>query len=117
MLKMFITADSLFADVQREFSQLFPYLRLAFLPGPAGPSASFGDLNPHMAPAYLDITYTTTIEELENIFRNFFGINVTVWRKTGNTWMQPSLTRSWLLQQQNDYAAEIFVSLPGQANP
>ena len=45
--------------------------------------------------------------ELEKIFKDQFGLAVQVFRKSGNLWLETTMTDNWTLQQQNNHGKEI----------
>ena len=47
-----------------------------------------------------------TVAELENQFTNI-GVNAEIFRRSGNVWVEASLTINWTLQQQNMEGEEI----------
>ena len=48
-----------------------------------------------------------TVGELENIFKDQFGANVQVSRKSGSLWLETTLTDKWTLLQQNEQGKEL----------
>ncbi|HVX27352.1 MAG TPA: hypothetical protein VHB70_13470, partial [Parafilimonas sp.] len=56
--------------------------------------------------AVIDISNEVTVAELENQFGDI-GLIAEVFRKSGNVWIESSLTDNWTLQQQNNEAEEI----------
>jgi len=120
-MEITISKNSLVEEVQKVFSEFFPYLRLNFLPInklSASPKAlpkslnikpllKFGDLNNNLLTGRVDLSDTTTVTEVVNIFRSRFGINVQVLRKSGNIWLEASMTGNWSLGQQNEHGREI----------
>ncbi len=120
-MEISISKNGLIEEVQKDFSEFFPYLRLNFLPKgklSATPKTlhkglitrsllKFGDLNSNLPAGMVDLSDATTVTEVEDIFRNRFGINVQVLRKSGNIWMEASMTGNWSLAQQNEHGREI----------
>ncbi len=49
----------------------------------------------------VNINGERTIAELEEEFKARFDLPVQVFRKTGNVWIETSLTQDWTLAQQN----------------
>jgi hypothetical protein len=43
-----------------------------------------------------------SVEKLENIFWKDFGLSAEVFRKSGNLWIETSLSNSWTLRLQNE---------------
>ncbi len=116
-----IASNILLEEVQKDFSEFFPYLRLRFLPNtklPVGqqpvrqnmvnrPGMKFGDLNNKIAEGSVELNDSITVRALENIFKTKFGVTVQVLRKSGNIWMEASITGNWTLGQQNEHGREI----------
>ncbi len=120
-MKINISNNILIEDVQKDFTEFFPYLRLQFqqngkptaggkrIPQNRGlkPVRTFGDLNNNLEEGVFEISDDTTVRELENILKTRFGINSQVLRKSGNIWMEASITGNWTLAQQNEHGREI----------
>ena len=47
------------------------------------------------------------VKELENMFQQKFAISAQVFRKSGNLWLETTMTDNWTLQQQNNHGREI----------
>ena len=50
------------------------------------------------------------VNKLENIFKDQFNLAVQVFRKSGNLWLETTMTDNWTLQQQNNHGREISTS-------
>jgi len=48
-----------------------------------------------------------TVKELEKIFEDRLGLSVLVYRKSGNLWLEPTMTDNWTLAQQNENGRQI----------
>jgi len=48
-----------------------------------------------------------TVAELEKMITEKYGMNVQVVRRSGNIWLETTMTDDWTLQQQNDHGREI----------
>ena len=124
-MKLEIKADELISDVQGRFNHCFPYLKLEFFKGhtnlrlPARTltaDSRIGDITDGLADGDIQLTDTITVAELEDIFNERFGLHVHVLRKSGNIWLETTMTNTWTLQLQNDHGREIsmwFDELPG----
>ncbi|HWB23872.1 MAG TPA: hypothetical protein VG738_00235 [Chitinophagaceae bacterium] len=112
--------DTKLQEIQNDFSAAFPYLKLVFaVPAKGGGTSSkiaapgnnyhltVGDISGNIAPGYVTINDDVTVLELEKLFSQMFGVPVRLQRKSGNIWMETSLTNSWTLHQQNEHAREI----------
>src|SRR5688572_15744055 len=99
-------------DVQTEFAARFPYLKIEFFtksqkPGEAthrrlmkDPQTSLRQLRAFRA-GTVTIDGTMSVTELEKALRNTCGLNVQVFRKSGKTWLETSVTDEWTLSRQN----------------
>jgi hypothetical protein len=99
--------------LQEAFSSLFPYLKLEFFSQTskkvvAATKNKSAQLNKKLAeykpvklPASIVISGTSTVKELEKQFAELYGLGVQVLRKSGNMWLETSITDSWTLEKQN----------------
>ena len=106
------------AEVQKDFNRQFPYLKLEFFDAvhkdkaPSPKSKMF----PHdkkllscrkvHLDGTLDLNPEFTVSQLENELWNKFGLSAQVFRKSGNLWIETSLTDSWTLERQNEEGLE-----------
>ncbi|MCB0630934.1 MAG: hypothetical protein R2824_35375 [Saprospiraceae bacterium] len=110
---MKITADKKLIDIQREFSEKFPSLKIEFYPGhheagegsPANQTLdiqlTIGAVRSVHKEGDLHIDGEMEVRELEQKFYDDYGLNVQVFRKSGHLWMQTSATDHWSLDKQN----------------
>ena len=49
------------------------------------------------------------VSELEKAFSDIFGLNVQVFRKSNNMWLQTTITDKWSLEKQNQNGKEMNV--------
>lgn len=99
--------------IQEAFTHAFPFLRLEFFAKPHKPGgASAKKFIKHSAKTLgecrtihntgtITITGTTTVGELEQRFADIYGLGVQVFRKSGNVWLETTVTDSWTLERQN----------------
>jgi hypothetical protein len=107
------------ADIQAVFARNFPYLKLEFFSihhesgqGTAGkyliiPTKHIGQCRTNQHTGTIFITPGMTVEKLEKEFRNVYGLAVQVFRKSGNVWLETTVTDSWTLQKQNKQGEEL----------
>jgi len=107
--------------VQSEFNKAFPFLRIEFLRHARNrqndqsavtnkffdSTLSFGEISKNVAEYFIEVEDNTTVKELEYIFTNNVGLPALVFRKSGNIWMETTITANWTLGQQNEHAREI----------
>jgi hypothetical protein len=113
IVELRIKSKMTISELQKQFSDEFPYLKLEFFDIPYSP----GKLSKaHQYPANrllgvcskirhegtITITPADTVGKLEQIFCNEFGLTAEVFRKSGNLWIETSLSNSWTLKLQND---------------
>lgn len=108
-----IHASRPLAEIKEEFSMMFPYLKLEFfrLPHrdlePTSKKAMIkgspvvGEVRELDYDGELEITSGMKVDELENSFRDDFGLNVQVFRKSGHVWLETSSTDKMTLEEQN----------------
>jgi len=120
-MKIRITPTRLISEVQEEFNALFPYLKLEFFRSrgyQSGPVANhiiphnrrIGDCQAAITDGTIEINKNMKVKELEKIFKDLFRLNVQVFRRSGNLWLQTTMTDEWTLQNQNEHGMEISLS-------
>ncbi len=100
-------------DIQKEFSKLFPGLKLAFYKhmhedhqgSPKSdqydPDLSISSIQKVAKDGEINIKPSLTIAELENAFEEKLGLHVQVFRRSNRIWLQTSVTDDWTLEKQN----------------
>lgn len=100
--------------IQEEFSKLFPWLKLEFFEKPhriGGPSPkkdivssskTLGQCRTVHDSGAITISPGMTVAELEQSFRDVYGLSVQVFRKSGKSWLETTVTDSWTLEKQNE---------------
>ena len=104
-------------DVQQDFNELYPFLRIDFYRQVAGRLGSSvrQKLNKsvrlsaagRLQEGDLEVEDSTTVGQLEKNFREQFGLNVQVSRKSGPIWLETTMTDNWTLKQQNEHGQGI----------
>lgn len=113
-MKIQVSKDRTIAQIQDEFAQTYPFLKLVFFTKPhkayKGSPAKFlvsdrnvtlGSLEkkPHSGELYLEPEMPTW--QVERLFEEEFGLHVQLFRKSGNTWLETSVTDDLTLEEQN----------------
>ncbi|HEX7845439.1 MAG TPA: hypothetical protein VF476_06510 [Chitinophagaceae bacterium] len=116
---MHIAPERLIGDIQREFNTVFPFLKLEFYrPGESAflpakrflpPKYAIQNVDPTDHEGYAVVNESMTVAELEHQFLNLFGVGVQVYRKSGNLWLETTMTDNWTLQKQNEHGREISI--------
>lgn len=118
-----ITSERLIKDIQDEFSQAFPFLKIEFQrkAHPFMNSAQRiyalpnefikGHTVKTHAKRIIEITPSMTVRELEDSCEKNFGVYVQFYRKSGILWLKVTMTDNWTMKQQNELGSEISTLL------
>jgi len=103
--------------IQKEFNELFPFLKLEFFRNPfdrndktARPEVMRNEvtLKPSdQANGEICVTDEMPVSTLEQLFLDVFGIRAQVFRKSGASWLETRVTNDWTLKRQNDEGREL----------
>ena len=100
--------------IQESFTEHFPYLKLEFFAKPHKPgggsakkfikhgSKTIAECRTIHNSGTITITPEMTVTDLEQRFGDVYGLGVQVFRKSGNVWLETTVTDGWTLKQQND---------------
>ena len=104
------------SDLQEKFNECFPYLHLGFFRtkhkrqevseanSPIQPNTLVGSIIKKQKSRLLEIKSWYKTGEVEQIFKENFGLNVRIFRLQDEHWVPTSNTDELTLQQQNDLA-------------
>ncbi|MCX8080373.1 MAG: hypothetical protein N3F09_03955 [Bacteroidia bacterium] len=105
------------ADIQKEFETAFPYLKIEFFRKKhksyeGSPKADLLDKNTPInkltsRKGSIEIHEDLTVNEVEKIFEDAFGLHVQIFRKSGKSYLETSVTDGWTLKKQNEVGKEI----------
>ena len=112
MLMLKIDGKKTAGDFRKEFNIAFPFLKVDFFKRspskkdavkltPVPPAIILGNIEP------LEITGSTTVKELKQMINDSLGFASVVYRKSGNIWIEISLTDDWSLDRQNNEAEQM----------
>jgi hypothetical protein len=113
-MKIIINDHRKINAIQEEFNEFFPYLKLEFMAKPHGTSSAppvklirsntktLGECRTLHNKGTLTITPGMSGAELEEGFRDIYGLTIRLYRKSGKEWLGITSTDKWTLQQQND---------------
>ena len=114
-----IAPNRLIGDIQREFNKAFPFLKIEFFNNKTFNRNGFmanqiipqhkkiGDNQLHLNDGDIQVEEDMKVKDLEKIFKDQFSLAVQVFRKSGNLWLETTMTDEWTLQQQNRHGKEI----------
>lgn len=103
------------SDVQKAFSSTFPFLKIEFfksngmhplLPG----DHNIAEAQKKITEGSIEITGEMKVCELEQALDKLFPLHAQVFRRSGNIWLETTMTDDWTLAQQNEHGREISAS-------
>ena len=118
-MKLHIAPNSLISDIQKEFNKAFPFLKIEFFNNKSFSRTEFsaqqiiaanrriGDTQLAIKDGDIQINEEMKVIELERLFKEKFKLAVQVFRKSGNLWLETTMTDNWTLSQQNNHGREI----------
>ena len=118
-MHLHIAPNRLISDIQKEFNKMFPFLKIEFFNNRSFSRSGFsaqqiisqnrkiGDTQLAIKDGNIEIAEQMKVNELENIFKDQFSLAAQVFRKSGNIWLETTMTDNWTLQQQNNHGKEI----------
>ena len=110
---MKLTASTRIKDVQKEFSELYPGLKLEFYKKAhksfegsfekdiLDSNHTIAEISNMDSDHTLSISPEMSVAQLENEFEERFGLHVQVFRRSKELWLQTSTTDDWSLEKQN----------------
>jgi hypothetical protein len=111
---MTISDDKTLKQVQSEFSGKFPNLKIEFYKdthqaGEGSPARAMLDAEKTIAQSEGDLSIDghKLVKTLESDFLEKYGLNVQVFRKSGDLWLQTTSTDEWTLADQNRRGAPV----------
>jgi len=119
-MKINISDSSTIKDIQEVFTKKYPYLKIEFFSKPhrlqvgsrkehmIEPEIMIKDCRSKHKNGSLDIYPNNTVAELEKSFQDEFGLSIQVFRKSGNVWIETTVTDDWTLEKQNAEAESFF---------
>lgn len=113
-MQLSITADRTMGEIQQDFQAEFPFLKLVFFQKGhkayksshskfmlTDHSATMRDLCDRHHDGLLFIESEMPTWQVERLFEEEFGLHVQIFRKSGNVWLETSVTDDLSLDQQN----------------
>ncbi len=117
-----INDETSIRSIQDAFNSVFPYLKLEFYSKPHAPGRPsnvkflqqpgklLGEIRKNHTNGEIILKPEMTVSDIEQLFGNEYGIGIQVFRKSGNIWLETTITDDWTLQKQN--AEGEFLSTP-----
>jgi len=126
-IELYVSEEDLIGNIQKDFSFYYPYLRLQFFKNPHGEKEA--SLKKELLPAYLPVSEIALFHkagrinispyrkatEMENDFYFKLGLNVQVFRKANNIWLETTKTDDLTLKAQNEIGKISCQTVPAEA--
>ena len=122
-MRLIINGEKQIKDLRGDFNLAYPFLQLEFFDNLSLRKTRVPALKkidhektlgeawiPKVQKGFIEINDSTTVLELESILMNEFGLSAQVFRRSGNIWLETTMTDDWTLKQQNDHGREISLS-------
>lgn len=120
---MLIKNEMTLAEIEQQFSDQFKNLKMEFyfdehhskqgtIAKPINKSKKLGDVRVRHHEGAVILSPYMTVEELESLFHDIYGLNVQIFRKSGNLWLQTTVTDTWALKDQNLKGSVVVVAEP-----
>jgi len=116
-------------ELQSSFSKAYPFLKIEFFKNGHGrqthsykkdmlnPQTTFQDIRKDIIDGEFIISDSMTVGQLEKQVYEQFGLPMQVFRRSGNIWLETTMTDGWTLQQQNEHGKEISASIKRPSFP
>jgi len=118
-MMMKIDKESSINSMQKEFNSFYPFLKIEFfkkvpanLPLYKADLFSISESRKYLNGFYdgmatIDISRKRTVLEVEKDFETLLGLSAHIFRKSGNVWVETTLTNDWPLEEQNEEGKQI----------
>lgn len=113
-----ISPDKTIGVLQAEFSEAFPGLKIVFFSKPHGvqkgsaakflvqqPDILLSQLSPQLKSGSVTVEPSLVVSQFEQALETDFGLHMQVFRKSGRTWLETSVTDNLTLAEQQAKAA------------
>lgn len=117
-----INGERLISDIQQDFGAVYPFLKIEFFRNGNIRRDRYpvNKLIPASQPVktawhykqekgLLTLFDGMTVTDFENALMDQFGLSAQVFRRSGNIWLETTITDYWTLKQQNEHGREITV--------
>ena len=107
------------STLQEEFHEAFPFLKLEFFhhrhksfegsvkKDILNPDTTLKQCRKKKTEGAILLKETMKVTEIEHLFQDVFGLSAQVFRKSGRSWIETTVTDDWTLKQQNDEGKEL----------
>ena len=111
-MEIIVDKSKTVAELLNQFNEMFPFLKLGIYF--KGEDLSFEQthwllqkITSKRESSSFSIRPTMKVSELEQLFWEYMGIQITIFRKAGKSWLPTSYTSEWSLEHQNNKGIEM----------
>lgn len=110
---MKINSDDTISAIRKAFNDVFPFLQIEFFSEPYHIEGTFlvkniqhynktlNDCRIVRTKNQVTVSPEMTVFDLDQLFRENYGLGVQVFRKSGKAWLETTVTEGWTLEEQN----------------
>lgn len=99
-------------ELARRFNEIYPFLKIEIYHNGHEVSTerfnALKEISSMKKPVAFTILPEMTIQQIEQFFWEELGLQVSVFRKVGNSWIHTAFTNNWTLERQNRMGRNIF---------
>lgn len=96
-MELFIKSELSIKNAEETFSNLYPFLKLQLYKNNALKISKAGE-----AVNAVNIGSDRTLSQVKKDLKETFGLGAQIYRKSGNVWIETTLTDDWTLERQNN---------------
>jgi len=123
LMRLRIAPNRLISDLQKDFNDAFPFLKIEFFQsrGQKLPAFTIRHMLAHnkrivegqtaVTDGDIEISPDMKVKDLEKAFKDLFSLVAQVFRRSGNLWLETTMTDEWTLGQQNEHGREISTDI------
>ena len=111
-MKIVVDKEMTVSQLAKAFNEVYPFLKMEIYHKGNEMSTdcfhTLGEISSMKHPSVFIISPTMTIAQIEAYFWDELGLQVSVFRKVGNSWIHTAFTNNWTLERQNRTGMNIF---------
>jgi hypothetical protein len=111
-MELFVNANQKTSELIKKFNSMYPFLRLEIYyqgeeMGASSHNCLLKDIVNKKAINDFMILPEMKVSEVEEAFWENMGLQISIFRKSGKTWLESSFTNYWSLERQNNLGREM----------
>jgi hypothetical protein len=119
--QLIINGEMSIAEVESKFNSTFPFLTIEFFRKGESVEGNYRlkpirDVARKIVLNSFVIIPSMTVHELEETFWNEMGLQISIFRKVGNSILETSFTSAWTLEHQNTKGSELLFAFKNKVS-